>query len=92
METEFTAEFFRGNREKLRALFTGTAPIVLTANGLFQRAADETYRFRQESNFWYLTGIDEPNLVLVMDKTREYLILPELSHAREMFDGFLDRE
>ncbi len=87
MSLEFTAEFFRGNREKLRALFTGTAPIVLTANGLLQRSTSTTYPFVQDGNFWYLTGIDEPNVILVMDKTKEYLILPELSHYQEVFDG-----
>src|SRR5690606_15701627 len=54
-----------------------------------QRASDETYPFKQDSNFWYLTGIDQPNAVLVMDKTKEYLIAPELSHYQEVFDGGL---
>lgn len=92
MKSEFTAEFFRGNREKLRALFTGTAPIVLTANGLLQRSTSVTYPFTQDGNFWYLTGIDEPNVVLVMDKAKEYLILPELSHYQEVFDGRLNTD
>lgn len=90
MSEYFEADFFLGNRARLQDMFTGTAPIVLTANGLMQKAADETYRFRQDSNFWYLTGIDEPNVILVIDKGKEYLIVPELSHAREMFDGAID--
>lgn len=92
METLFAADFFKGNRQKLRSLFTGKAPIVLTANGLFQKSADETYHFSQDSSFWYLTGVDEPNVLLVMDKDKEYLIVPELSHAKEMFDGAINRE
>lgn len=90
MTSEFTAEFFRGNRAKLRALFTGTAPIVITSNGLLQRATNETFPFRQDGNFWYLTGIDEPNIILVMDKAKEYLIVPELSDYQLVFDGGLD--
>ena len=86
---QFNSEFFVGNRQRLQQLFTGSAPIVITANGLIQKSADETYTFEQDSNFWYLTGIDEPNLLLVMDKGKEYLIVPELSHAKEMFDGAL---
>lgn len=89
MKSEFTAEFFRGNRERLRALFTGTAPIVLTANSLLQRATSTTYPFTQDSSFWYLTGVDEPDVVLVLDKNKEYLILPELSNYQEVFDGGL---
>jgi Xaa-Pro aminopeptidase len=90
MTTMFTAEFFRGNRERLRKLFTGTAPIVLTAHGLQQWSTDCAYHFKQDGSFWYLTGIEHPNVVLVMDKGREYLIIPKLSASREAFDGAID--
>lgn len=92
MEMSFGSEFFAGNRERLRQLFTGTAPIVITANGLLQQATDEPFHFRQDGNFWYLTGIDEPDLVLVMDKGREYLIVPGRGASREAFDGALSFE
>jgi len=92
MKPQFTAEFFRQNRAKLRELFTGRAPIVLTANGLLQRNGDNTYPFRQDSSFWYLTGIDEPNVTLVMDRAKEYLIVPEREAARETFDGAINPE
>lgn len=90
MDSYFTSDFFKGNRQKLRELFTGTAPIIVTANGLMQRNADTAFPFRQDSNFWYLTGIDEPDIVLVMDKNKEYLIVPERSHSRTVFDGAID--
>lgn len=86
----FTADFFIGNRQRLRKLFTGTAPIILTANGLLQRNADSAFPFRQDSSFWYLTGLDEGDLVLVIDKNREYLIAPEQSEYQHAFDGTLD--
>jgi len=92
MQDNFTKDFFAGNRERLRQLFTGTAPIVLTANGLLQRNGDSPFRFRQDSNFWYLTGIDQPDVVLVMDKGKEYLIVPERDMVREAFDGKIDAE
>lgn len=90
MNDTFTAEFFAGNRERLRQLFTGTAPIVITANGLLQKTADEAYDFRQDSSFWYLTGISEPDVVLVMDKGHEYLIIPKREDVIEVFDGAID--
>jgi Xaa-Pro aminopeptidase len=92
MEDKFDVEFFRGNRERLRQLFVGTAPIVVTANGLLQMAADEAYPFHQDRNFWYLTGIDEPGIILVMDKDREYLIVPPREKVREQFDGAISPE
>jgi Xaa-Pro aminopeptidase len=86
----FDSSFFVENRERLKQLFTGTAPIVVTANGLMQQAADEPYPFHQDRNFWYLTGIDEPGIVLVMDKGKEYLIVPPREVVREQFDGSID--
>lgn len=90
MGETFSADFFKRNRERLQTLFTGTAPIVLIANGLLQRSTDTAYPFNQDGNFWYLTGINEPNVILVMDKGKEYLILPELSEVRQAFDGKQD--
>lgn len=92
MDETFTPEFFRNNRLRLRALFTGTAPIVITASGLLQRSGDSTYPFRQDSSFWYLTGITEPDVLLVMDKSKEYLIVPGRSASREAFDGRISFE
>lgn len=90
MSDMFGSAFFADNRERLRGLFTGTAPIVLTAHGLMQKAADEAYPFRQDSNFWYLTGCTDANVLLVIDKDKEYLILPDRSEAVEAFDGAID--
>jgi Xaa-Pro aminopeptidase len=90
MSVEFGSDFFAANRERLRQLFTGTAPIVLTGYGQLQRGADEAYPFRQDSGFWYLTGINEPDVILVMDKGREYLIVPKREATMEVFDGAID--
>lgn len=68
----------------------GTAPIVITAHGQLQRSADATYPFQQEPNFWYLTGINNPDIILVMDKDKEYLILPPQSTYQQVFDGVLN--
>lgn len=87
MESYFTSEFFAGNRQRLRELFRGTAPIIITANGILQRGADSPFSFAQDANFWYLTGIDEPNVVLIMDRGEEYLIVPNLSNYQKAFDG-----
>lgn len=90
MSTNFTSEFFRGNRQRLRELFTGTAPIVLTANGLLQRGGDIPFPFYQDASFWYFTGCDEPDVVLVLDKEKEYIIVPARDAVRIAFDGAID--
>jgi Xaa-Pro aminopeptidase len=90
MKSHFTSDFFTGNRRRLRELFRGTAPIVITASGLMQRGGDNAFPFAQDANFWYLTGLDEPDVMLVMDRDREYLLVPERSVSRAAFDGELE--
>lgn len=90
MSNQFSSDFFAGNRERLRQLFTGTAPIVITANGLLQRASDEAFPFRQDASFWYLTGCEDPDVLLVMDKQKEYLIVPTRDTVKLAFDGAVD--
>ena len=90
MQTFFTSDFFRGNRQRLRAEVGTDAPIVFAANGLLQRGADSNYSFCQDANFWYLTGIAEPDLYLVIDGAEEYLIVPPRDDSRTAFDGIVD--
>lgn len=92
MYQHFEAEFFINNRKRLRELFVGTAPIVITAHGLLQRNDEVPFLFSQDRNFWYLTGIDEPDIILVIDKAKEYLIVPEHNPTKEKFDGSLEKE
>ena len=77
MTSHFSPDFFIGNRQKLRLSLTKGEVIVCTASGNLQRSGDTTYPFSQDRNFWYLTGIDEPDIVLVITDSDEYLILSE---------------
>lgn len=91
MSDIFTADFYAANRQRLRSLFQGTAPIVLTASARLQKGIDESF-FRQDGNFRYLTGLTDPDLILVLDKDREYLILPEQSQYELDFHGAINEE
>lgn len=86
---EFTSEFFAGNRQRLLEA-TGAELIVLSANGLLQRTSDTTFPFRQDSNFWYLTGIEEPDYILVYGNNEQFLIMPARAEHRDMWDGAVD--
>lgn len=91
MSDLFTADFYAANRKRLRSLFQGTAPIVITASAELQKGIDESF-FRQDGNFRYLTGLTDAELVLVLDKEREYLILPEQSQYQLDFHGQLNAD
>jgi len=88
----FNQDFFINNRARLRTLFTGTAPIILSGNGVLQQTSDNTFPFKQDSSFWYFTGIDEPDILLVMDRNKEYLVLSNRHRFSEIADGAIDPE
>jgi len=90
MDTLFTTDFFRDNRRRLRAALGNDTPIVITGNGVMQRGGDEPSPFHQDSSFWYLTGLNGPDLTLVMMADTEYVIVPGMSAVREAFDGAHD--
>lgn len=92
MKQMLTAAFFTANRAALRKQTNSDQPIILAANGLLQRTADSTFPFQQDSNFWYLTGLDEPDLLLVMAGSSEYIIAPLRNATRQAFDGTIDLE
>lgn len=90
MTEYFSSDFFARNRRSLAARTQTDIPIIVTANGLVQRGADSAYQFSQDANFWYLTGIDEPDITLVMHAGEEFIIVPSREESRETFDGAID--
>ena len=55
------------------------------------RSKDTTYPFRQDSDFWYLTGFNEPESVLVLVPGRQHgsslLFCRERDADKEAWDG-----
>ena len=90
MQTYLGPDFFSANRQRLRGLVSSTEPIVITGNGSMQRGADEPSSFHQDSNFWYLTGLNGAGLTLVMLGQDAYIMVPTLSTSRQAFDGTHD--
>ena len=57
---------FIRNRANLAALLPKKSVAVFTANELMPRNGDEFFPFRQQSDFFYLTGIDAENAFLLI--------------------------
>lgn len=92
MKDLFTADFFTNNRQRLRQRVGEEKLIIMTANGLLQRTGDNTFPFQQDANFWYLTGIDHPDIILVIDANEEFLVVPDHEEIHKVFDGAIDNE
>jgi Xaa-Pro aminopeptidase len=91
MLMQLEADFFVGNRRALIEKLPDNAVVVLTAHRLMQERRDSIYPFVQEANFYYLTGIEEPDWKLVIDcrKKTSWLISPRLNQTTIVFDGML---
>ena len=85
------SHFFTDNRRRLVEVVADDAVIVLGANAALQRRGDAAFLFEQESNFWFLTGIAEPDWWLVIDtRTADsWLVSPTISETKAVFDGSL---
>ncbi len=88
----FNQSFYKNNRKALRSLVGEDGLIVISANGRVQSSLDGTLPFRQDSNFWYLAGVDVPSCTLVMSGEEEYLILPPTNQTVSLFEGFIDKD
>ncbi|MBP6513645.1 MAG: aminopeptidase P N-terminal domain-containing protein [Steroidobacteraceae bacterium] len=83
-------EFTRRRRQLMRMLGKDTIAIVPAAP-VRHRNSDVEYAYRQDSNFYYLTGFDEPEAVAVLMPGRpqgEYvLFVRDRDPVREAWDG-----
>jgi Xaa-Pro aminopeptidase len=88
-----TADFFTSNRDRLRALLKPGALVVLHANDILPTNADGTLPFRQNSDLYHLTGVDQEETVLVLlpgaddEKEREILFVRETNEHIAVWEG-----
>lgn len=85
--------FFVENRSNATRSTKGGL-IVATAYAALQRGNDSAHAFEQESNFWYLTGINEPDWWVIIDGTshKSWLVAPEIDEVHRTFDGGLSND
>lgn len=86
-------DFFQNNRNNLRGLLKPNSMVILHANDIYPTNADGSLPFKQNSDLFYLTGVDqeETTLVLMPDavdpKEREILFLKETSELIAIWEG-----
>lgn len=62
------AEIFKKNRENLFKTLEENSAVILFAGKAPKKTADEVYGFTPNRNFYYLTGIDEEDIILLLVK------------------------
>lgn len=93
MNTPIPNRLFVRNRANLAAQLPPKSVAVFTANEVMPRNGDEFYPFRQQSDFFYLTGINEENAYLIIapdypDETmREILFIEPYDEVKATWQG-----
>lgn len=74
-------------RRKLLQQELGSTVFVLKANSKVQKSLDLDFPFYQDNNFWYLTGLNFADLILVLSPKEEFLILAPKTRQELIFEG-----
>lgn len=86
-------QLFVGNRSNLLKELKPNSVVVVNANDIMPTNADGTMRFRQNSDLFYLTGVDQEESILVLcpdfpdEKYREMLFLRETNEQIALWEG-----
>lgn len=83
---------YQQRRNQLAKNMAPNSLLILAGNGELERTADTTYPFRQSNNFLYLTGISQPDAILVIQKSQDEIIshqlyIPQLHPFMAIWEG-----
>ena len=80
-------------RDKLGSILPKNSAVVIAGASTQYRNADSSHAFRQDSNFWYLTGFNEAESTLVLlinekNNVQSIAFVPEKDELKEIWDGY----
>ena len=86
-------ELFKKNRERFTGLMRKNAITIIVSNDETPSNGDAIYRFRQNSDLYWLTGITQEDTMVILfpdnpdPKYREVLVLVRPNAMKEKWDG-----
>lgn len=87
------SELFIRNRENLRGLLKPNSIVIVHSNDIYPTNADGTMAFKQNSDLFHLSGVDQEESVLVLlpdavdPKEREILFVRETNEHIAVWEG-----
>ena len=87
--------FFSQNRERLMALMPENSLAVMKSGEKMPRNGDQFFPFRQQSDFFYLTGIESDNCSLILfpdcpvKELRQVLFIEAYNAVKATWDGHM---
>ena len=74
-------------RQELLSRLPEEAVVIVSTNSEQKRNSDVCYPFRPDSNFWYLTGFEEPDAIAVFSKNNYTMYLRPKDQTKEIWNG-----
>jgi Xaa-Pro aminopeptidase len=90
---QISNEFFINNRRKFVEKMEPLSMAIFNSNDVFLRNGDQTFRFRQQSDLFYLSGIVQEKTILILfpdcpnPELREVLFLLEPVESLQTWEG-----
>lgn len=87
------SSFFTENRKKLSSLMIKNSAAIINSNDIMPSNADGTLKFVQNSDLFYLTGIQQEETILVLnpgnknEEQREILFIRDYNPDLEVWEG-----
>ena len=92
--TTLPASFFSGNRKRFAEHMKPNTLAIFHSNDLLADNADSHYPFTQNSNMYYLSGLDQEEIILVLfpdapnEKWKEMLFIRETNEHIQVWEGW----
>lgn len=89
-----SAEMYIGNRNRLINKMKPNSMAIINANDEMPRSGDQTFGYRQNSDLFYLTGLDQEKCILVLcpghplENMREVLFTLKTSDLMVTWNGY----
>ena len=88
--TDLNISIFKERRAKVASQMESNSVLMLCSSNIVPRNNDTTFPFRQDSNFFYLTGFNEPNSVMLLKSDgTAYIFCRNKNPELEKWDGFM---
>ena len=90
----FPTELYCNNRRKLTQLLPANSIVIISSNDIMPTNADGSMGFKQNSDLFYLTGIDQEDTFLILypdapeDHLKEILFVKETSALIAIWEGY----
>jgi Xaa-Pro aminopeptidase len=87
MNNQPSANLFIKNRQKLREYLNNNSLVILFSNQNMPRNGDQFFPYRENSDFFYFSGIEQENSVLIITGEEEYLFIYQQTEKEKLWEG-----